>query len=273
MASGLLQYKRSAVSYSILGRGPRPILCFHGFGESASLYSFLVDNEANSFTFICIDLPFHGKTEWRELLCTGDDLLTIIDDLFSLKELQSLRGKPLFLMGNSLGARVALSIYEARPAAFCRLILLAPDGLRVNPWYWLATQTRVGNRLFSLTMDRPGWFFGLINLLQKCGLANESVTRFVKSYIGDKTARRVLYDRWISLRKLRPSLSRIKRYIRTNKTEVRLLYGKFDRIILPKRGRQFCDGIEEYCSITILDGGHSIVQPKFIAEIRKAMLQ
>jgi pimeloyl-ACP methyl ester carboxylesterase len=45
------------------------------------------------------------------------------------------------LMGFSLDGRIALSVLELMPAGVSRLVLLAPDGLKINFWYWLSTQT------------------------------------------------------------------------------------------------------------------------------------
>jgi hypothetical protein len=45
------------------------------------------------------------------------------------------------------------------PEQIEKLVLLAPDGLKVNFWYWLATQTWLGKNSFCFTMKHPGWFF------------------------------------------------------------------------------------------------------------------
>ena len=87
-------------------------------------------------------------------------------------------------------------------------------------------------------MKYPGWFFGFLKVINKLGLVNASIFKFVNYYIGNKEARHELYERWTTLRKLKPNLKRIKTCIRQNKTPVRLIYGKHDRIILPGKGRK-----------------------------------
>ena len=122
------------------------------------------------------------------------------------------------------------------PARIEKIVLLAPDGLKVNFWYWLATQTWIGNKLFAFTMKHPGWFFGFLKVLNKLKLVNASIFKFVNYYIGDKEVRRLLYERWTTLRKIKPNLKQIKSLLRSNKTPVRLVYGKHDRIILAGQG-------------------------------------
>jgi len=178
----------------------------------------------------------------------------------------------LSLIGFSLGGRVALSLYELMPAQIEKLVLLAPDGLKVNFWYWLATQTWAGNKLFALTMKNPGWFFAFLKMLNKLGLVNSSIFKFVNYYIGDAEVRRLLYARWTALRKLKSRLTKVKSLIRANKTPVRLVYGKHDRIILPARGEKFIKGLEEYCTLSVIHSGHQVLHEKHATGILHALL-
>ena len=172
------------------------------------------------YTFYAIDLPFHGETEWNEgLLFTVIDLQQIVFEIVDQNNSTSFGKKTdTHLLGFSLGGRIALSLYQAQPETIEKIILFAPDGLKVNFWYWLATQTWIGSKLFSFSMKNPGWFFGFLKVANKLGLVNASVFKFVNYYIGNKEARLQLYQRWTSLRKLKPDLQRIKDVIRQYKT-------------------------------------------------------
>ena len=250
-------------------------ICFHGFGENAAMFGFLANYADNQYTFYSIDLPFHGKTDWKDgLNFTSTDLQQIVEEILQ-KNNHTLPTKnySLSLLGFSLGGRMALSLYQAMPDKIQKLILLAPDGLKMNFWYWLATQTWLGNKFFAFTMKKPGWFFGFLKLLNKLKLVNASIFKFVNYYIGDAEVRRLLYARWTTLRKLRPNLRRIKNKIRENKTPVRLVYGKHDRIILSSVGEKFRKGIEEHCAITIINSGHQVLHEKHIQEILPALLR
>ncbi|MET0462629.1 MAG: alpha/beta hydrolase [Chitinophagaceae bacterium] len=262
----LLTYKASFISYYRFGDGPVPVLCFHGYGENASSFGFLGKMPEQAFSFHALELPFHGSTTWKEgLRFTTHDLKKIIELMRLPAEI-----KPI-LLGYSLGGRVALALYEQFPEAFSKLVLLAPDGLRMNPWYWFSTQTLLGNRLFRFTMHHPGWFFSLLKFMNKAGRVNASVFKFVTAYIGNPALRLALYNRWMVLRKLKPDLKKIRSLIRQHHTPVMLLYGKYDRIILPVRGEKFRKGIEEFCSVEVISGGHQILQHKFIADIIAAL--
>jgi len=274
MEHRLLNYKNSRISYYKFGSGSKPAICFHGFGEEGTLYSFLEKFAGDQYTFYSIDLPFHGKTKWnKDLTLTHQDLNQIIQKIFEQNNLKPQTSNfKLSLLGFSLGGRIALSFYQAQPESVEKIILLAPDGLKVNFWYWLATQTRMGNKIFSFSMKYPGWFFAFLKMVNKTGLVNASVFKFVNYYIGNKEARQLLYQRWTCLRKLKPDLLRIKNSIRQYKTQTRLFYGKYDRIILTVRGELFQKGIEEFCTITVIACGHQVLHENHVEEILPALL-
>jgi pimeloyl-ACP methyl ester carboxylesterase len=266
MSPGFLTYKSSRIAFYQFGSGSRPVICFHGYGENGSSFEFLPDFADPQFRFYAIDLPFHGKTEWNEgLLFTEEDLVSIVEQI---------TGNPsqaLLVMGFSLGGRMALSLYQVIPGKVDKLILLAPDGLKVNFWYWLSTRTWFGSKLFKFTMEHPGWFFAILKGFHKIRLVNPSIFKFVNQYIGDKQVRLELYERWISLRKIRPDLPKIKEQIREHKTPVHLFYGKHDRIILSSVGEKFRKGIEEHCDLTILLSGHQVLHERHAGKIVAAL--
>lgn len=265
-----LHYKQSLVSYLRFGAGPLTALCFHGYGEQASHFTFLEQGAGNQYTFIAVDLPLHGLTQWHEdLVITPAQAMDMVEQIM---QQEGLALNNITLMGYSMGGRVSLSLFEYKPQVFRKMVLLAPDGLKMNGWYWLATQTWAGNRFFRFTMKHPSWFFGLLKILGKLKLVNTSIFKFVNYYIGNPEVRTQLYQRWTAFRKLKPRLKKIRKQIKAQSTPVELLYGKFDRIILPSVGEKFRKGIEKHCRISIIHSGHLLLHEKHLAEILPRLL-
>lgn len=274
MKQQVIAYRSSSIHYTVAGQGEKILICLHGYGESAKNFEFLQHDAANlPFTVIAIDLPFHGQTAWREkgpLL--PDDLRSIIERIILSNSPASASNRtPYILAGFSLGGRLALSCYQSDPERIEKLILLAPDGLKVNGWYWFATQTWAGNQLFALTMKKPYWFFGLLKLMKKLNLVNTSIFKFVHHYISNESVRHFLYLRWTQLRKLKPHLPLIKKQICLHHTPVRLLYGKHDRIIVTSVGNKFKAGIESCCTLREINCGHQVLHEKHSKEILNAI--
>ena len=110
----------------------------------------------------------------------------IIDEILQQNnyKLQTTNYK-LTLIGFSLGGRMALSFLQANPEKVEKLILLAPDGLKVNFWYWLATQTCLGNKFFAFTLKTSRLVLWLSKIDEQTKLVNASIFKFVNYYIGD----------------------------------------------------------------------------------------
>lgn len=273
MEHQLLRYKNSDIAWYRFGSGPRVVLCFHGYGEDARNYAFMAKHTVDLFSFIAIDLPFHGQTNWTDGDFTPKDLQQIVEEILLKETLKPQTSNPkLSIIGFSLGGRMALRLYQDMHTEIGKLVLLAPDGLKVNRWYWLATQTWAGNRLFAFTMKKPAWFFSLLKLLNKLGWVNSSIFKFVNYYIGDANARRLLYTRWTTLKKITPHLPTIKKQIAATATPVRLLYGQHDRIILPSVGEKFRKGIEAQSTLRVIASGHQVLHEKHAKDIVEALL-
>lgn len=269
MQQDFIIYKGSKFSYLRLGKGPGTVVCLHGYGENAAAYSFFEKYAGQDFTFISIDLPWHGNTEWENgIEFSTDDLENIVCCILRENGLWNNNPGPFItFLGFSLGGRMVLSLYERMPQLTEKILLLAPDGLKVNFWYWLSTQTWPGNRLFSFTMRHPGWFFGFLKLLHFFGMVNSSIFKFVNYYINNPEVRKLLYLRWTTLRKIKPDIRRIKELIQNHETRVFLVYGKYDRIILPARGKKFIRGIEKFAALDIIDSGHQVLHEKHVKQI------
>ena len=265
MTSHFIPYRQSTIHYRKSGTGPHLVVCFHGFGEFAKTFDPIAAS-LSDHTLIAIDLPFHGETIWREgLECSIEDMLEIIRLCPEIGE------KPYGLMGYSMGGRVVLSLYEAMPDKISYIVLIAPDGLKVNQWYWFATQTFMGKRIFRYTMSKPAWFNGLLHAGQKSGFVNESIMKFVHRYIDDTAMRDKVYQVWTTMRKFTPRLPKVKSLIKKKQTPVYLIFGKYDRIIVPKFGERFIRDIEEWCRMEILEAGHQVLHPRYADVIARAL--
>src|SRR4051812_22772794 len=181
MQTAFLSYRNSQLHYCWFGAGQKIILCLHGYGESEQTFHFLEKHIFSGYTVIAIDFPFHGKTQWNEGLTFSPADLRAITEMLLAKHGQE--GSKLTLLGYSMGGRVALQLLQVIPDKIEKTILLAPDGLKINFWYWLSTQTYIGNRLFGFTMKHPAWFFWLLQTGNRLKLINQSVLKFTRYYI------------------------------------------------------------------------------------------
>jgi pimeloyl-ACP methyl ester carboxylesterase len=263
MESEFLPFRSSQIHYSFWGKGPEIWFCIHGYGESSFTFQQLCEKiSPEEFTVLAPDLPFHGRTEWKEgFLFTADDLVEILENIL-LK--QGRAGAVYRLLGFSLGARIALCMAGRCPERVPKLMLVAPDGLSRNPWYSLATGSRMGNRLFRFSVRNPGWVFWFLKMGRFFRIIKPDYYRFTTHYFHDEGSREELYRRWTVLRNFRPNLASIKSRILANKIDVELVFAIHDHLIQIKKGRSFRKGIEKQCRLTLIPGGHQLFQEKHL---------
>ncbi|MGH2643983.1 MAG: hypothetical protein ACRDE2_08545, partial [Chitinophagaceae bacterium] len=151
------------------------------------------------------------------------------------------------------------------------LILLAPDGLKVNPWYFFVTQTKIGHALFYYITHHPGLLEFVIETGYKLRLTNESIYKFVKMHTDEQENRMLVYNVWTCLKSLAPDLDEIKRQINSNGLPVILFLGKYDRIFPPTDGKVFEDIVS--AKILAVDYGHQLLNPEVGQEIFRYLSQ
>lgn len=254
MSSFFLTYANSRFHAISEGHGEELLICLHGFGENANSFSKVRHTLGQMFTIVALDMPMHGKTEWKEnRQFTPEDLQHII------RLLLEQQGQHTFsLMGYSMGARAALCTIPAFASQVERLYLLAPDGLRNNPWHMFVTQTTFGNRLFKYCTYRPKLYFGLLHLWHKLGFLNASLYRFAYGSMNTLEKRERVYFVWTCMRQMMPDKKQCKELLRKYKVKTLLIFGKYDRVIPPVLGVRFMDGTFP-CKMLVIERGHQLL--------------
>jgi pimeloyl-ACP methyl ester carboxylesterase len=257
MQSHYITHNNSTIHYRKFGDGPKLLFCFHGYGREADTFSILERRLGSLFTIVAIDIPFHGRTEWKEELIFKPKYL----QQFLLQIRRSLNKENIkfSLLGFSIGGRLALYLTQLMADQVERLVLLAPDGLYFNFWRWFGSNTLLGNKLLHYTMHRPAWALWTLNKSVQWKVVPASMANFLRFYIEDEEYRFVLYHRYISMRKFKPDLGKLKQLIKKYKIPVKMLFGAFDQVIPYKGGEKFKEGIEEFASVKVIEAGHNLL--------------
>lgn len=262
MNSHFIELGGSTFHYNQYGSGPNWIFCFHGYGESGDSFSLFEPYLGADSTLIAIDIPFHGKTEWNgPLLLEPALLIELINTITGNNQIR------VTFFAYSMGGRIALRLFELIPNRINSMVLVAPDGLHQNKWQWFTTKTSLGNWIFKSTMQNPQWLFQLIKIAKFLKLLNPSISKFVHYYLDDAKERAELYKIWTTTRRFRPSLAILKPLIKAHKVPLQLIFGKYDRIILTKRGTHFSKGLNEMVKVVEIDAGHQLLQKKYASTI------
>ena len=263
---GLIRNTDYEIEYFVYGTGKKILFAFHGFNNHAEDFKVLENFFGNDYTIVAVNLFFHGDSHAQNHLVekgfSVDDLKNLFDELASL-----FPAEKYTLIGYSLGGRIVLKLLEIYPEKLEKIILLAPDGIRISIVYRLLTQTSLGRILLKRVIDNPSIFFVLARILRKSGLVGEKRYHFTLENFDSKTKRWKVYLVWMTLRKIISKKSGVKNIIRKHNIPMHLFFGKHDRIIPPSIGIKFQKGMEEYISLTVLESGHHLLKENVVTEI------
>ncbi len=256
--------------YYTYGSGEKVLFCFHGYGREGSSFSFLQSSLGHLYTIVAIDMPFHGLTKWTSKLTFHPQYL--IQIIQTIRKRLKKEQQKFSILGFSMGGRITLHLTEILHKHIDRVVLVAPDGLKINFWHWFCTHTWLGNKFLGYIVNNGGLVLRMLKLAERTRVVNPTVADFVFYYVQDEAQRQVLYNRWTTLRKFRLHKHKLKRMIVKERLPIRMLFGLQDKIILSSSGRRFRSGIEDFASVRVVNESHYLLQPRH-AEIIRELLQ
>ncbi|ANI88292.1 hypothetical protein A9P82_02615 [Arachidicoccus ginsenosidimutans] len=253
----------SQISYYRFGSGSRLIIAFHGYSNDAQIFQLLESELKKNYTIIALDLPLHGNTRWNKILLTPKMLKKIIDAIIEKEQLP----KEYWLMGFSLGGRIALSLFQYAPQQVKRLILLAPDGLYASWWHKFLVQTYLGNLITSFLLKHPKNAMNFLDKMKEKRFINQKVYDFAQGLLSSKRERTLLYARWFFMRKMRPNPDKICNAIIFYQTPVFLIFGKSDTITPAHNAQYLVDFATPYVHYYKWDAGHLLLREKYLSQL------
>lgn len=255
MDSRFIDYEGSRIHYLVFGEGEKLLFCFHGFNETADIFSILEPSLKKRYKVLSIDLPLHGKTQWQagKFFLKNDlkNMLTLL--------LQQLGYSRFSLMGYSMGGKMVVTAVTQFPGEVEEVFLIAPDGLKKNVWYNLSVYPKFGRKLFHRMILYPEKYFRLIDILTALKLLPSSVQKFLRMQLETGEKRQKVYDVWITIKDFNTDSTKVRQILNQFSIKLFLFYGQFDGIIKPSSGYHFVKGVNQY-KIKLLPKGHNIMK-------------
>ncbi|MBD2528116.1 2-succinyl-6-hydroxy-2,4-cyclohexadiene-1-carboxylate synthase [Nostoc flagelliforme FACHB-838] len=134
--------------YSLIGTLDKPLILFlHGFMGNIDEFDEAIKLLFDKFSYLTIDLPGHGKTQ----VLGGNDCYTMVNTAHALINLlDELKIAECFLVGYSMGGRLALYLTLHFPERFLKVVLeSASPGLptEVERLERIKIDTQIGRKL------------------------------------------------------------------------------------------------------------------------------
>ncbi len=233
-------------------------MAFHGYGQDHRVYEGFGAVLGYRYTVYSFDLFLHGERPEKLVSQT----ITAAHWQQSITRFLDSHGIDNFsLVGYSLGARFALTLVETMASRIKQLILIAPDGIKSSRWYQLASGTWLGNRLLRYTVVRPHPLFWVLRKAYQLKVVEKSVVKFVESHMNTRADRYWVHQRWVTFRRIQPSLRRVKRECNAHQVRVIIFLGKYDSVVKRKRISAFHKSLK-YSMLHYLPSGHATLISK-----------
>jgi len=258
---GNIRYKNNIVHCVKTGNGPKLMLAFHGFGQDAHFFKPFAAALEEEYTTIAIDLPGHGATKWTDPFFDANALMALVQGFKN-----DLNVDRFSLLGYSIGCRLCLSVVTHQADWVDQVFLMAPDGLKRNFFYELATKNFFGKKIFKAVCDKPHLFIRFANRLSKIGLIAKDRFAFLQKSLADADRRRQVYEVWNLLSPLTPRKAIIQYFMKKNPLQLHLLMGEQDAVIPLASGQSFIRGMKN-ATLQVLPCGHHFNNEKIVTQV------
>lgn len=261
MQSSFFTLEKGRVHYYRFGHGPRLLIAFHGFGDSAGLFGALQPLEER-YTVVALDLPYHGRTHWSASDYGAEDIDAIVSAILHREGRQVFTG-----LGFSYGGRIWLSSIERFANRLEALWLIAPDGLGTRGMAFPLIIPLPLRRGLVWALQNPGWLLGLAAILRRFRLLDAFTLRFLHFFLNNKERRRCLLHTWLSLDDFRVFRRRARRQLLESGLKTTFVLGRQDELISIPAVRRFAEGLE--CVRVVLRRGdhYSLIDRELAALI------
>lgn len=246
----------TTLHYHKSGHGEKTLLAFHGFGQDGSIYNTLAHELADRYTIYSFDLFFHGISTWPfgEKPLEKDFWKAIINQLLNENNIETFS-----VLGFSMGGKFALATLEAFPQKTQEIILIAPDGIKTNFWYSLATYPVAFRNLFKSMIQKPERFKAIIRVAYTLRLVDKGILRFVESQMNTEEKRNRVYFSWVVFRHLKFNMTATANLINNHAIRLIMITGKYDKIITTKNMNRLLHKVKHYDSFAPVTGHNGVI--------------
>jgi pimeloyl-ACP methyl ester carboxylesterase len=245
------------LAYQKYGKGKTVYLLFHGFGQTMKAFDPFLCTRKDTECYLVFDLFYHGQSSWKSI---QQQLTKEIWRKIILQLMEKENFEKFHLIGYSMGGKFSLVTFELFPCHVQSMLLMAPDGIKTGFWYNMATFPGILNRIFKHVVFHPERFFKTMDILNRLGILESSITKFVKSQMNTRTKRAQVYFTWNVFKPLRPDLGMIIKLIRINQIPVSLVTGKYDKMVTTKNLQKFSSKISHIKNIELECGHNTLIE-------------
>ena len=265
--SNFLDLGELKLEYLTYGTGKETLLAFHGFGRHATDFEVFEKLFGTKYTIYAFNLFHHGNSQYpkdriEQNTFTKGEFQQLFSSFFKDKQIEKIA-----VLGYSLGGKIALMFPEIFADKVTSVWLFAPDGIKKNFWYFVASNTLVGRNVYKYFLENPRLFFSMVNGMHKTKLINDKIKKFAMNNMDEKEKRELVYKVWLTFKDTNPDIILVIENIKKFDIPVYQFFGKNDKVIKPQLGDWFSSKINQKQNYHVLQAGHTLLTTRTVKVI------
>ena len=240
----------------VLGNGAKNIIAFHGFGQDGKSFLPIVSKNPE-YTIYAIELPFHGETIIHNpsISIARLEVIELIQKLINLLSIERFS-----LIGFSIGAKLLFPVIEKFYSRIENVWLLAPDGIKPNFWYRMATGTHLMRQLFRFFLNNYQIIKRLGYGLQFMHFVDKGTLSFILKSTNSQEKREQVYFIWTFLRKLKLNLVKVSKILNESTISIFFVLGESDKIISKSNIKPLAQKTHSSKTVSLSCGHQNIIE-------------
>lgn len=187
-----IEFKGTKLSYLVFGTGKIDVVCFHGYGQDATIYLHAFSEELKQhYRVISVDLFGHGASDYFKGNLSSSLWGEILNVILSKENVTRFS-----IVGFSMGGRVAIHSVLNYEDRIDQILLLAPDGIVESSVFKLATRHPVFRHIFKHMVFYPKFYAVLLVILGKLHFLDKRTYDLFMRILDKRTRRLHLFRVW-----------------------------------------------------------------------------
>ncbi len=243
------------------GKGEILIVALGGYRQDMRAFDSLVRETENEFQWLLVHLPYINPESEVNAVYTPQELL---QNIFA--EVHKYSYQRIYLLGFSIGGRIAQNLFLLNPEKFNKLILINADGLKTHLLQWISQKKWISEKLLYRIIESKLWQF-LIKNFQKMRFISSKKAKFYLAHIQNTHRRKILIQIWKKYAAYQADVPRLSLY----KNKVFLIWSRYDEVLSVKIAHRTAK--KHHFSLQIAEASHNIIEQEYkqIAEFLKSI--
>ncbi|MEL6671922.1 MAG: alpha/beta hydrolase [Bacteroidota bacterium] len=251
-----LDLPQARLAGEMAGEGKRLLLCLHGYLQVKEMWRVVFSEIPEGWQILTVDLPLFGKTEWHDQRKPLDKHFL---DAFWQELQDRFPDKQIYLMGFSMGGKLAMCMQLRSPKPVPHVVLIAPDGIKSNFLHRVAMFSSWGKAVFRFFLGKPNFVLGLAQRVHQIGWIDSFLLRFVRINVSTSEQRNRISAFMHMYGGLRLRFTEISRYTQKHQNRWLILWGAKDTALPASQAPYFVEQVP-HSQHYILPEGHMILE-------------